>query len=366
MTGSDAVVVAVLVSVLVVAVATVAIPETVQTTLRPYRDSVPYLPKSVAAPVAPLAPPATRTFPVDLVVTWVDGTDNEWRRGTRAMRTALKSLGAPVSHEAKRDPVADASGRDELSYGIYGMLAHLPFLRHIYIVTERPHKPAWFGTVGSTEKLRLIHHDEFFSDAAHLPTRNSDVIESQLHRIPGLAEHVILANDDFFVGQRLRRSDFFTDEGVPVIRSKLTGRLHRYDTNDLFARYLRNLATVARALGARDPLFRPAHVMLPTLRSNYTEVVRLAQVEIGRFLPFRSTWGFPVPYLVAACTERRELDRSVRVEYYETGDDFARRCRDTGKPLPHLFCINSGFNDRCRAILDAHVRRLHGSPFLRE
>jgi hypothetical protein len=53
--------------------------------------------------------------------------------------------------------------------------------------------------------------------AEFLPTFNSHVIEAYLHRIPGLAEHYIYFNDDFFLTAPAEPGDFFTPNGLPHI-----------------------------------------------------------------------------------------------------------------------------------------------------
>ena len=52
----------------------------------------------------------------------------------------------------------------------------------------------------------------------HLPTFNSHVIESYLHRIPDLAEHFVYLNDDFFVMRPLPKAHFFNANGTSRIQ----------------------------------------------------------------------------------------------------------------------------------------------------
>src|SRR6185437_13294000 len=58
--------------------------------------------------------------------------------------------------------------------------------------------------------ISIIDHTEIFKDKKDLPTFNSQAIESNLHRIPHLAEHFIYFNDDFFLGAPVQHKDFFT------------------------------------------------------------------------------------------------------------------------------------------------------------
>ena len=60
----------------------------------------------------------------------------------------------------------------------------------------------------------MVTHREIFRDRAALPTFNSHAIESQLHHIPGLAEHFIYFNDDVFLGRQVRPELFFHGNGI--------------------------------------------------------------------------------------------------------------------------------------------------------
>jgi hypothetical protein len=62
--------------------------------------------------------------------------------------------------------------------------------------------------------VRIVRSEEFFTDPSVLPTHNSQGVEAQLHRIPGLSEHFIYSNDDMFIGRPLRPEVFFSPGGV--------------------------------------------------------------------------------------------------------------------------------------------------------
>ena len=53
-----------------------------------------------------------------------------------------------------------------------------------------------------------------FADTSVLPTHNSHAVESQLHRIPGIAEHFLYSNDDMFFGRPVSPSLFFSPGGI--------------------------------------------------------------------------------------------------------------------------------------------------------
>ncbi|MFD8203904.1 stealth conserved region 3 domain-containing protein [Streptomyces sp. NPDC003470] len=146
------------------------------------------------------------TFPVDAVYTWVDGGDVDWlERKNAVMRTlGMRTEDAASSAARFRD-------RDELRYSLRSIDMHAPWIRTIHLVTDQQ-VPEWLDL--SHPRIRVVDHREIFADPAVLPTYNSHAIESQLHRIDGLAEHFLYFNDDVFVGRVLQPGMFFHGNGV--------------------------------------------------------------------------------------------------------------------------------------------------------
>ena len=144
-------------------------------------------------------PPA---FDVDVVVTWVDATDAEWRR------KYTQRLGIPAPHNDPRFSTVAHQTDTELSLCLGLLRAHLPWTRRTFIVTMAPQRPS--GITNET----VVHHSEM-----GLPlVFNSFAIESRLHAIPGLAERFIYLNDDVFVLRPLGKSAFFLANGMPIVR----------------------------------------------------------------------------------------------------------------------------------------------------
>lgn len=153
-------------------------------------------------------------YPIDVVYTWVDGSDKHWQ----------EDLGAFIAHQGldrflMHDSLSKKRFRDhdELKYSLRSLEAHAPWVHHIYIVTA-DQIPSW---IQEHPKITFISHKQIFTEAADLPSFNSMAIEANLHRIPGLSEHYIYFNDDVFLGQDVYPSDFFTmDDKVCVFFSR--------------------------------------------------------------------------------------------------------------------------------------------------
>src|SRR5699024_3736529 len=145
--------------------------------------------------------------PIDIVYTWVDGSDPAWRnRMLNTQRSSDLTGTEPSSISESR-----YTSREELRYSLRSLEYYASWARRIFIVTAGQ-VPAWLNT--ANPKITVIDHREIFSDPRVLPVFNSHAIESQLHHIPGLADHYLYLNDDCFF---LRPTDpdlFFTANGL--------------------------------------------------------------------------------------------------------------------------------------------------------
>jgi hypothetical protein len=148
------------------------------------------------------------SFPIDVVYTWVDGSDPAWReRKARALRE--NGWVAAASEQTAND--SRYASRDELCYSMRALHAFAPWVRHVFLVTDGQ-VPAWLDT--DHPRITVVPHKGIFGDTGRLPTFNSQAIESRLHRIPGLAEHFLYLNDDVFLGRPVAPEMFFTPGGL--------------------------------------------------------------------------------------------------------------------------------------------------------
>lgn len=144
-------------------------------------------------------------FPIDIVYTWVDGSDPAWRE-QREQWTGKHSAAATDATLESR-----FTSRDELLFSLRSVHRNAGWVRRIFVVTAGQ-RPAWLV---EDDRLRVVDHSEIFP-AEWLPTFNSHSIESRLHHVPGLAEHFLYFNDDFFLGEPVAPTDFFTGNGLPI------------------------------------------------------------------------------------------------------------------------------------------------------
>ena len=149
----------------------------------------------------------TVDFPIDVVYTWVDGSDETW------LQTKAKALGS-VDPQAFTERAHDESrfaDHDELRFSLRSLEQFAPWVNHVWIVTADQH-PSWLAP--DHPWITVVSHRDVFPDQIGLPTFNSHAIESCLHRVPGLAEHFLYLNDDMILGRPLIPEQFFHPSGI--------------------------------------------------------------------------------------------------------------------------------------------------------
>lgn len=201
--------------------------------------------------------------PIDFVYTWVDSDDPVWR----SKFSACVGQETKTSHASKLRYIS----RNELKYSLRSIFKHAPWVRNIYIVTD-DQCPYWLK---DSDRVKIISHKEIFPDTAVLPVFNSHAIESCLHRIPGLSEKFVYFNDDVFLGQPVRPSDFFGPNGeVNVFFStSLTADLGATKTGTLptDGAFSRTIEIMERDFGI-TPIAKVLHTPHPMIKSVLAEI----------------------------------------------------------------------------------------------
>ena len=138
---------------------------------------------------------------MDIVVTWVDGSDKTW----------LKERQKYETKDLSSDSVGDKRFRDWdiLKYWFRSIDKNAPFAKNIYFVTYG-HVPKWLNV--KHPQIRDVKHEDFMPKE-YLPTYNSVAIELNFHRIPGIGKKFIYFNDDMFLLQPTTLEDYFTKDG---------------------------------------------------------------------------------------------------------------------------------------------------------
>ncbi len=137
---------------------------------------------------------------IDFVITWVDGSDSEWRK-----------------EKAKYDPTFNPdAGADRyrdmgfLKYWFRAVEKYAPWVNKVHFITWG-HLPEWLNT--EYEKLNIVKHEDYMLNE-YLPTFSSRPLELNMCKIKNLCEHFVYFNDDMILNAPVKE-EFFFQKGLP-------------------------------------------------------------------------------------------------------------------------------------------------------
>ena len=150
--------------------------------------------------------------PIDIVIAWVDGSDENWIRSKNSYKLGVDNGLSNEMNEASRY-------RDwgTLKYLFRSIEKYAPWVHKIHFVTCGQ-RPEWLNT--NHAKLHLVNHEDYIP-AKYLPTFSANTIELNFHRIESLSECFVYFNDDFFLTAPTKPSDFFKG-GLPCDTAVVT------------------------------------------------------------------------------------------------------------------------------------------------
>lgn len=218
------------------------------------------------------------SYPIDAVVTWVDG-DDEIHKTKRMRYGNMKIFQAEdIAGNTRFKSVG------EILYCIASINRFAPWINRIYIVTDEqnPCIEAFIKKHFPKKQIpiEIVDHKTIFKGfEEYLPTFNSISIESMTWKIPGLNEHYIEFNDDFILAAPTRPEDFFTPDGnvvcygkkysSPLVRiSRIIKRRWNGEKKVTFKETMLNAASL---LGKRWFFIKIYHTPRALLKSIYQE-----------------------------------------------------------------------------------------------
>lgn len=154
---------------------------------------------------------------IDLVFTYVDGDDPAHAARLTQTRRALGELAG----EAALPKIQPTwyHNVSELTYSVRSALRFLPWIRTIFIVTDRQNPPVDAELLDSG-KVRVVDHAEIIPESCR-PVFDSTIIESFLYRIDGLSEVFLYNNDDMMFGRPIGPEEFVTSGPDGDVRLRL-------------------------------------------------------------------------------------------------------------------------------------------------
>lgn len=299
-------------------------------------------------------------FPIDVVYTWVNNKDSCWKQKMENNKNDEISYAAYATDEAR------FSNHDELYYSVISVLENMPWVRKIFIVTDKQ-IPLWYEG-NETSNIIIVDHKDIIS-TEYLPTFNSHVIEANLHKIENLSEHFIYFNDDVFVGRPLLPSHFFGRNGISSLfiahKSLSVMRSRGAITPTLSASFNSKKILKEFGLDVDNPL---VHTYVPLHKSTYEYLWSNYNEQIESFLgnKFRAEDDlnlatFLVPwmsYCLGKAYPKRDICYYFNVRSPSAADFYKtiKKASET-KTMPHSFCAND-FNSVENKKINNYEKRL--------
>lgn len=134
---------------------------------------------------------------IDFVIMWVDGNDKEWQK-EKFKYDNNKDINIDKREIRYRD-------WDNLKYWFRSVETFAPWVNKIHFVTYG-HLPEWLNI--DNPKLNIVKHSDFIPEQ-YLPTFSANPIELNLHRIKNISDKFVLFNDDMFIIDNVKETDFF-------------------------------------------------------------------------------------------------------------------------------------------------------------
>ncbi len=211
---------------------------------------------------------------IDLVYLWVDGSDPKW--------IAKKNKFLPRDKQLPLEIAGDCRyvDHDELKYSLRSVERFAPWINHIYIITDGQ-RPSWLSEECS--KVTIVDHSQII-DPSLLPIFNSTILELFAHKIEGLSEHFLYANDDMLFGREVDPSFFFYDDGEPKVRlarQKIKGRTGNYQ------RKVYRMQMIIKERYGRYYKLAPHHNIDGYRRSDFERVAAEFEAELTKSLSSR-------------------------------------------------------------------------------
>jgi len=159
--------------------------------------------------------------PVDAVFSWVNGSDTLFQESLLVHLPEEQKANNKRGYGTLQNRFRDLG---QLKYSLRSIEKYAPWINQIWLVVS--HKsPSWLNTTypdSSNPRVRIAYHIDIFPNS-DLPTFNSNAIEANMHKIPGLSKEFLYFNDDLSLTKTICYSDFWTKESGYIMRT--TGNL---------------------------------------------------------------------------------------------------------------------------------------------
>ena len=266
---------------------------------------------------------------IDAVITWVDGSDKEYKKKIE------QHLSTSTNYKKQYLQA------NEIEYCVKSILRFAPFVRRIFIVTDNQ-KPNFKGLEDLivSNKVKIVDHKEIFKGyEKYLPTFNIRSIDAMLHRVEGLSETFVYFNDDVFLINNIREEDWFVkNKGVLMGKwaksysinplKVLSGKFKKIF--GLRPSFNASQSKAANITGFKKEYFKSYHTARPQIKSLIKEFYRknpkslIDQIKYrfrnyNQFMPYSLCWHLMIKENRAIIKGVNELKEVKQTKNFNPG-----------------------------------------------
>ena len=301
--------------------------------------------KRTGRPIVTIEQAREEARSIDMVYLWVDSNDEAWQRKFEKF----------TRQTPDNSRYTDAG---ELQASLESADRFAPWVRRIFVVTDNQ-RPAWLV---QHPRVTVIDH-RMIIPGHYLPSFNSQAIEPWIHKIPGLSEKFLYANDDMLFGAEMTPDQFFTEDGRALIHAGNCSGGGAYMEMCENARGL-----LDQKFGKRERI-AGWHFIKPYRKSMLAEIERefSKHLNLAGWRKTRSgkdvAWNcvFWPGYSIEAGYAIQPPRNTTKAQYIGmTSDSAGHQIAKALRDRPHLLCINNSTHensDRVTAFFDTYFAR---------
>ena len=138
---------------------------------------------------------------------------------------------------------------NSLKYSLRALEKNIPWVRNVFIISKEGLVPDWIDP--THPKITILKDEDIWPErykGKFKVTFNSNNVDINLGRIPGISECFVYFNDDMFVDRPTKKSDFCDRNNIPQIYT--TARLAAVSgkSNNIWHRCIQHTANQIRSL----------------------------------------------------------------------------------------------------------------------
>ena len=150
---------------------------------------------------------------IDLVYLYADTSDKDYAAARNRECAKFEKLHPHICGKTSQWSATVDYGSLRLS--LRSVLRYAKsFIRNIYIITNGDHIP-WLREASESGPIHVVNGNDLIAKAGgHVPNFNSHAFYLVMHRIPGLTESFLQADDDVLFWKGAKKSSWFTEKGI--------------------------------------------------------------------------------------------------------------------------------------------------------